>query len=439
MDTIANFPFFRLEFTKDGRTNVDQLLAGLGQQDYHDLLVLSHGWNNDNEEAHALYEELMANSRKLIERGHRFGKHRKLALVGVFWPSKKFTDDALRPNARRDGGIASAGEQQLETSALVAKLERLAELLDATGTDSLLSARSALERIDNSEIERRRFTDSLLAMLPSPHDADDELPLSKQVTDAGDALEKLREPIHIQDRVDGGGVATVGNGGGGGHGDDAAFSLASHWSGIKAGAWRLLNYATYYVMKERAGHIGRGLNGVLARVRSEHPSLGIHLVGHSFGARVVTAAVAGEEKFAPKSLTLLQGAFSHNGFAPDVEGRPGHFRNVIVEGRVTGPIVSTHTRNDKAVGIAYAIASRLSGDSRSDIGDAEDLFGGIGRNGAVRMAADEVSKATLQDAAHQYPAWKPGRVTNLLADSYVANHGDVRNSEVANALLAAMA
>ena len=60
--------------------------------------------------------------------------------------------------------------------------------------------------------------------------------------------------------------------------------------GIKAGARRIANFATYYQMKSRAGSVGRGgLGLVLARVRGKRGDLPLHLVGHSFGGRVVAS------------------------------------------------------------------------------------------------------------------------------------------------------
>jgi len=47
-----------------------------------------------------------------------------------------------------------------------------------------------------------------------------------------------------------------------------AASFGDFFSGIKAAAWRLLNYATYYQMKERAGTVGKAVNGVLGSVRA---------------------------------------------------------------------------------------------------------------------------------------------------------------------------
>jgi hypothetical protein len=68
---------------------------------------------------------------------------------------------------------------------------------------------------------------------------------------------------------------------------------------------------------------------------------------------------------------------------------------VISQSKVNGPIVVTHTANDRAVGIAYPLASRISADNRSALGDENDVTGGIGRNGAVKMkvAVSAVSSA----------------------------------------------
>src|SRR4029450_4507756 len=44
----------------------------------------------------------------------------------------------------------------------------------------------------------------------------------------------------------------------------------------------------------------------------------------------------------------------------------------------------------RAVGIAYPVASRLAGTVASAFGDANDKFGGLGRNGAQKMERGEV-------------------------------------------------
>ena len=190
-------------------------------------------------------------------------------------------------------------------------------------------------------------------------------------------------------------------------------------------------------MKERAGTVGAGLNQALGQIRRDHPEPPIHLVGHSFGARVVTAAAARGAKLTPCSLSLLQAAYSHNGLAAGTEwegGCDGYFRAIFSEGRVDGPIIATHTKNDQAVGLAYPIASRIAGQNANALGDRSDPFGGVGRNGVLHILADERGPdGELLAAASPY-AFVKGKTNNLLADKYIQNHGDVRNKEVANAV-----
>ena len=67
-------------------------------------------------------------------------------------------------------------------------------------------------------------------------------------------------------------------------------------------------------------------------------------------------------------MTLLQGAFSHNGFASKFDGsNDGGFRQVVAQKKVRGPILITHTRNDKAVGIAL--------DAGINLFDTSPLYG----------------------------------------------------------------
>jgi hypothetical protein len=149
---------------------------------------------------------------------------------------------------------------------------------------------------------------------------------------------------------------------------------------------------------------------------------------------VVTAAAADSKTDKIKSLALLQAAFSHNGFS-----QKGFFRGVIENGRVHGPILITYTVNDEAVGRAYPIASRLSGDKTAALGDKNDEYGGMGRNGAQKMSDKELDKKELllREAGEAYTFGT--RIFNLQADDYIANHGDVRGKQVANAVLCAVA
>src|SRR5260221_5945520 len=142
-------------------------------------------------------------------------------------------------------------------------------------------------------------------------------------------------------------------------------------------------------MKDRAGTVGRtGVYQVLREVRDDCPSLKVHIAGHSFGGRVVTAATdgpTGTPPIKPETMTLLQAAFSHNGFAHLYDGvHDGFFRPVVTSKKVKGPVLITCSKQDTAVGIAYPIASLLSGVTAAALGDKNDPFCGFGRNGAQK-------------------------------------------------------
>jgi pimeloyl-ACP methyl ester carboxylesterase len=189
-------------------------------------------------------------------------------------------------------------------------------------------------------------------------------------------------------------------------------------------------------MKERAGVVGRGrVADVLTRVKSDHPDLRVHLVGHSFGGRLVTAAVS-TGRFTAGSLALLQAAFSHYGFAERWDGAAdGLFRPMVTGGHVSGPVIITCTRNDNAVGRAYPIASQIARQTASWLGDKNDKYGGIGSNGAQKTP--EAIDARLLPVGGVYDV-RPGRLYNLLADDFITDHSAVTGPEVAYAVLTAL-
>jgi len=225
--------------------------------------------------------------------------------------------------------------------------------------------------------------------------------------------------------------------------DDAGGSagLGSFFSGIGSGVSNLLNLTTYYQMKERAGLVGVvGVNPLVAGLKKKYPTLRLHLVGHSFGARLVTAVAAGADQASllkVNSLSLLQAAYSHYGLAQKWDGEhDGAFRRVVTQGAITGPTIITCSRNDTAVGLAYPLASLVAGQVAADLGDEHDKYGGLGRNGAQKTP--EAITATLLDVGGAYHL-VPGKIHNLHADTFISNHGDVTNKAVAYAVLTVIA
>ena len=190
-------------------------------------------------------------------------------------------------------------------------------------------------------------------------------------------------------------------------------------------------------MKQRAGTVGkRGVAPLIDELASKVNR--IHLVGHSFGGRVVTAAAANSATNKLHSMALLQAAFSHNGFS---KKRNGFFRQVVDKNRVAGPILITHTKNDTAVGLAYPAAARISNDAAAAFGGPDDKFGGIGSNGAQQMEAGEIFATTKKLVARgtSYD-WQAKHFHNLESSDFIRDpkggdaHGFVFVPEVAWAI-----
>ncbi len=440
---VAAFPFFPIEFDKKARpVDDDQTLAldsFVETGRVTDLLVLSHGWNNDEAQAMALYRNLLSSVSNEADDGF---DARTVAVVGVFWPSKKFAESDLI-----SGGAAAFGDD-LPEDALIAQLEGMRIVVDSdegeTTIDRLIELVPDLE---DKKSARTEFGEKVRTLLGTDIAADaelaDEIPTTMFMMAGDQMLEELGIARDEEAGVGAeGGIASVG-GDGDASGDPMGgiAGLGSFFRGIRSGAGNALNMITYYTMKARAGVVGRiGLAPLLREAKDQKPSIKIHLVGHSFGGRLVAATALGESDAAPvlpvDSMTLLQAAFSHNGFARDWEGdKDGYFRDVYEEQRISGPTLVTYTPNDKANTVAYPLASRLARQVAAAFGDANDKFGAIGANGAQNTPEAVAGNLLSRDGSYDFEA---GVVYNLEGSDYIENHGDVAGREIANAIVAAV-
>ncbi len=449
------YPFFQVQFTKDGAVfapaEVDALMSIVtaAENAPTDLLLMSHGWNNNMDDAKSLYSGLAAVIKPQIDANPAL-KDRRFVICGVLWPSKKFDDEDLIPS-----GAASL-EEAATPGDLKRKVRDLRSLYAAADWPSAAGAAPAdfdeLERlmdtVSDDPADKKKAADLIRNLLPkdaaSPDDASDVFfdletsslinkvskPLTPPAIPAGNAAAAL-DPFR-----------TVGVSGLGG-----AAGFRDVLGGIKAGFLHLLNYATYYVMKARAGAVGvQGVAPLIQKLRGSRSNLRIHIIGHSFGCRALTAAINAlpeNENFRPDTVLLLQGAFSHNGFANESEDVDrGAFRDVVEKKKVRGPILITHTRNDRANGIAYPIASRINGVTAAALGDANDKFGSLGCNGAqTKDSTPESVSGLLLPVGQQYPfaaPVKPSTPFNLKSDDFIKGHSDIKHPEVGFALAVAM-
>jgi pimeloyl-ACP methyl ester carboxylesterase len=226
-----------------------------------------------------------------------------------------------------------------------------------------------------------------------------------------------------------------------------AAGLGGSFDKLWNGAKNVLRIATYWEMKNRAGVIGKGsLGPLLGKVHDTSPYLKFHLLGHSFGARLVSYALAGlpdsmiGTKSPVKLLFLLQGAFSHFAFSPQLpfdKSRSGDLSGMSQ--RVDGPLITTHSKRDTAVGVAYPAASFLAGADASDVTDVMYRWEGMGCDGA--QAVDAVSQ-TLGEVSTKN-SFAPGVWLNLDGDDVITAggppsgaHSDIVHPETAWVALA---
>ena len=400
MPDLSSFPSTEIRFDRQARVigGADAVAGLVGDHALTDLLVLVHGWNNDEHGAFHLYRALTSSLRTVVD-SDAFPAlaNRRIGAVAVFWPSIALTGLGREP----DPGLIRDQIQGLRPV-----------FPDSSSQRTLDAAAALVPRLPAVADARAGFADELRSLLVPTAMAPEDVPPDLFELAGPDLMDRLSVPASL---------------------------TSSEGTALVGGAWgaaqNLVNFTTYFAMKRRAGEIGElGLAPVLAAAPS---GVRVHLVGHSFGARLVAAASKALPADAVTTLALLQAAFSHHGFAEDFEpGQHGYFRTVISDKKVTGPVLVTHTENDLAVGIAYALASRISGNAAGFVGDVDDRYGGMGRNGARRTP--EAVPAALLPVGSSY-AWQPRRPHNLLADDFIKGHTDITGAEVAYALCAAVA
>jgi pimeloyl-ACP methyl ester carboxylesterase len=212
-------------------------------------------------------------------------------------------------------------------------------------------------------------------------------------------------------------------------------------------ALNFTNAFTFWTMKERAGIVGsRGVYELVRALRDTGgPGLRIHLIGHSFGGRVVSAAIARDRTSTPNqvdSLILLQGAFSHFAFSTRDQiaglGFPGDkgglFESVsqslaTARPAVRGTMVAMYSRQDQPNQTLYPLASKIKGSDREA---ARVLrYGSIGADG---FQGPPVNTLRLEGATReQISAALRGATPTMInadASNVVLGHSDLIHDEV---------
>lgn len=411
-------PYYIIRFDDDGRCESPQtrsdLVNRLTANAYTDVFLFSHGWNNDWTAATRRYESFMNGYMAMV--ASRGLKHRdgfKPILVGIFWPSTAFVfgEDEEGPRMAggdRDSEVGAEGDviADLARSIPAASRDRFYELIGKEWTtpeearELVVISAPLYASNDDETVPPATTADELLRnwaeWQPKPADSDIEFDLDHVAT----------SPAASSD------------------GPQAAFlKLPDKFS---PRSW--IRGATVWKMKDRAGKVGaHGVGPLLRDLASAPHAPRVHLVGHSYGAKVMLSALCSSDDMPTvESALLLQPAISHLCFADDVEGRPGGYRPAL--DRVRKPIFTTFSRNDDPLRNWFHRALRRDKDlAEVQIAGADNppspfaALGGYGPRRCGELIQD------IHDPGLAYDLSLPGRVHGIHGTRTIAGHGDISN------------
>ncbi|MBA3884985.1 MAG: hypothetical protein H0X67_04540 [Acidobacteria bacterium] len=442
MTTIAGFSYFPLRCGTNGKIEKPAELRALTDHVTSatptDIIFLGHGFRNDENDAGTLYAEFLQTFSAHVERPEFAGlKARRFAVCALFWPSKTFQESF------GEGAVQSLDDAETEKREVRRRLEHL-KTAEARQDQrpKIQKAIDLLDTVEDNPAAQDEFVTLVLSLLDDA-ELDETEGLQKiRAQEGSHLLELLEEPLILptvpDDSDSDGGLRGVGGDGFDESGQTQG--VVSVFGSVFGGIGQFLNLTTWYMMKNRSGTVGaNGCVDAVRAVRTVAPSVKVHLVGHSLGGRLMAAcarALAEEGAQKVDSLTLLQAAFSHYGLSSTRKGKPGFFRAIIEKQVVRGPLIATYSWQDTVVGKAYAIMSRLANDNVEAIGDQNDEYGGIGRNGAQNAQGSIIEP--LHQAGSAY-AFSAGMIINLDGTGgLIVDHGDVRNPNVTYAFASAV-
>ena len=350
-------PYWELTFDADGDVDQgerDRLLSEVRQRGVSDLIVFSHGWNNQRAGATRLYSRFFAPIPRLAPKA-------AIGYAGVIWPSMEFPDQPVPDFPRSPAAAPGSTRPALDADTRHALLDAFPG--KAPVIDQIARMLDQQPPQDAELEEFGRLVRTLVEMVPPGPQAlfgADTLaegvpqcePRMFAVGRTAEVCEQFARALaHLAAPRPPGPVTE--------------FALPNPWKGAR----ELLRQAAYFAMKRRAGTVGeRGLGPAVGRLAAVAPEVRVHLVGHSFGGRLVSFALRGlpEGVHSVKSVTLLQGAFSHYAFAARLPDDPR--TGGVLQGqqnRVDGPLVCCYSHCDSALGTIYPLASRMADDDCS--------------------------------------------------------------------------
>lgn len=392
-----------------------KVLGELKTQPVTDVFVMSHGWRGDIPAAKSQYDAWMGNlmsaAGDINEMKVRRSGFRPL-LIGLHWPSEPWGDEDASSFAAAPGG-GDLVEALVDDYA-----KRLSDVPDIR--KELRTIIEAHATVDGAQTLPSDVKAAYLSL-------NDKFGLGQEGEGAApgdDRPEFDPEDVFQAARKEE---------------DEASFGGFS--IGDLLAPLRVLSF---WKMKDRARKFGEsGANRLLLAMHqaAAGKDININLMGHSFGCIVVSAMLAGPPNLPAsgrkvKSMVLVQGALSLWSFCADIpekEGTPGYFYRLLDADQVTGPIVTTQSEFDAAVGVFYPLAAGL----KKQVAFGEfPKYGGVGSFG-VQGLPDITTGGKMGDISEDY-SFQNGMIYNLESSQYIHTglppsgaHSDIVHPQIA--------
>ena len=125
-ETLNGFPFWVLEFDKDGQPAdvgaVDRFVGDVKSQGITDVFIFSHGWNSDRATALSLYQRFFGEISKILNDGQVPKKNAatRVGFAGIVWPSILWPDDAASATMDVVSGSGGGGAASMSGGAVPA-------------------------------------------------------------------------------------------------------------------------------------------------------------------------------------------------------------------------------------------------------------------------------------------------------------------------------
>jgi hypothetical protein len=428
MKSGATVPWYVIPFDDQGRckapvTRAD-LIQALRSGVFSHVFLFSHGWNNSWADAVDRYENFLDGFRAMSERhGVTASAAYRPLLAGIFWPGISLVLPWERAPQIAAGGAAAAAwhadrfadEHDRSVTAIASELRQ-----DQVPRFYALASASQL-----NDAQAQELAALILPLLPASDEGGGE-PLGAADLVAAWTLAEAESTSLAGSAFDA---------------DEEAFGTAAPVAAAAPQAAGVLGVldprnalrmATVWKMKDRAGTVGvAGVHELVQDMLSASAG-SVHVVGHSYGARVMLSALAAGTLPRPvTSALLLQPAVSYLCFAVDAdgEGHPGGYRSVL--DRVKQPIAATFSSRDIALARIFHLAVRR----KSDIGEQRiaagppSRFAALGGYGAGGLAAGEGRQADAHAEGDTYaePGMAGVRVLSIQGSQTISGHGDISN------------